>query len=164
MSERKLSKPPPGVPERRSDQEFFQEMLASLSTMHERYIRFTSRVLLGGMVLVVGVAVSLYIGGRAATDARNASEAARDLTVAHGRLLARVDADAVTARRTARQSTDALCALRGELRDRVTASQDFLRENPEGIPGIPDELLRDRLREQRRAVGALSPLRCSRSP
>lgn len=54
----------------------------------------------------------------------------------------------------------ALCALRGNLETQVSASKDFLAENPRGIPGISPEALRSSMQNQERAIVALSILSC----
>jgi hypothetical protein len=55
----------------------------------------------------------------------------------------------------------ALCTLRGDLADRVRASEDFLINHPAGIPGVPAATIRSNLNGQRRTVAALSNLHCA---
>lgn len=55
----------------------------------------------------------------------------------------------------------ALCALRVDLDQRVASSRAFLRENPEGIPGIPPKLIRDGIANQQRTIATLAILDCS---
>lgn len=57
-------------------------------------------------------------------------------------------------------NTDALCALRGDLELRVARSQNFLRENPTGIPGITPNVILDGIDGQKRTIKALSGLSC----
>lgn len=54
----------------------------------------------------------------------------------------------------------ALCALRGDLQDRVYSGEQFLATHPHGIPGVPVATLRQSIDGQRRTVTALSSLRC----
>lgn len=61
----------------------------------------------------------------------------------------------------ASDSNNALCALRGDLERRVASSEQFLRENPNGIPGISAKVIRDGMTNQRRTIAALSRLDCS---
>lgn len=55
---------------------------------------------------------------------------------------------------------DAVCNLRDDQIRRVHNTEVFLREHPNGIPGISSELLRVDLRDRRRVVSALEPLKC----
>ena len=55
---------------------------------------------------------------------------------------------------------DALCALRGDLEKRVSNSQKFLSENPEGIPGISATTIRDGIANQQRTIAALRGISC----
>lgn len=54
----------------------------------------------------------------------------------------------------------ALCALRNDLQSRVDAGKAFLEENPDGIPGISDEQIRQSLEGQERTILALAILDC----
>jgi hypothetical protein len=58
------------------------------------------------------------------------------------------------------KATDALCALRTDLQTRVASSQQFLEDNPNGIPGIPAKQIRDSIDGQRRTIRALDGLSC----
>lgn len=58
------------------------------------------------------------------------------------------------------QITDSLCTLRGDLQRRVEQGQEFLKENPEGIEGIPPETLQQSIEGQQRTITALSTLDC----
>jgi hypothetical protein len=58
------------------------------------------------------------------------------------------------------QAADALCALRADLRRRVRTSRAFLKQNPDGIPGIPGKTIRDGIANQRRTIRALRELSC----
>ena len=58
------------------------------------------------------------------------------------------------------RTTHALCALRGDLENRITASTKYLQEHPEGIPGVPVKVIRDGIQNQKRTVRALRSLSC----
>jgi hypothetical protein len=54
----------------------------------------------------------------------------------------------------------ALCAFRNDIVARIAASEQFLEEHPNGIPGISPATIRTNLRAQRQTVDALSVLNC----
>lgn len=54
----------------------------------------------------------------------------------------------------------ALCTLRHDLDLRITASQDFLNKNPNGISGIPASVIRQSLANSRRTRLTLEALDC----
>ena len=54
----------------------------------------------------------------------------------------------------------ALCAVRQDIQHSVDTTEQFLEDHPEGIPGIPVEILRSQLRERKGTLEALSTLRC----
>lgn len=54
----------------------------------------------------------------------------------------------------------ALCALRKDVTVRVRISRDFLRDHPEGVPGIPAGAIKVSLAGQERTVRALDGLSC----
>jgi hypothetical protein len=54
----------------------------------------------------------------------------------------------------------ALCAFRNDIVARIAASEQFLEEHPNGIPGISPAMIRTNLRAQRQTVDALSVLNC----
>lgn len=58
------------------------------------------------------------------------------------------------------QANAALCTFRGDLQQRAIGAQDFLREHPDGIPGISAKALRTSIDNQRRTVDALASLDC----
>lgn len=60
----------------------------------------------------------------------------------------------------AAQNKNALCALRGDLEMRVATSEAFLREHPDGVPGIPTKTIVDGIVNQRRTITALAGLSC----
>jgi hypothetical protein len=64
---------------------------------------------------------------------------------------------------TSKQSKDtnaALCTLRNDLQIRVNQTEEFLRENPDGLPGIPRAALDQSLTNQRNTIKALEQLEC----
>lgn len=60
----------------------------------------------------------------------------------------------------AAQTTDALCALRRDMQVRVDGGRAFLREHPNGIPGISAADIRDGIRNQQRTIKALAGIDC----
>jgi hypothetical protein len=55
----------------------------------------------------------------------------------------------------------ALCSLRGDLERRVATSIAFLEANPEGIPGIPVQVIQQSITSQQQTITALAILECS---
>jgi hypothetical protein len=55
----------------------------------------------------------------------------------------------------------ALCAFREDVERRVVSSEEFLEENPQGIPGISAAMIRRSLIAQRETVEALSVVECT---
>lgn len=66
----------------------------------------------------------------------------------------------ISIRTTAQQNQSALCALRHDLEVRTDASQAFLDANPNGIPGISSQQIRESLDNQKSTLRALSGLSC----
>jgi hypothetical protein len=60
----------------------------------------------------------------------------------------------------ANQNTRALCALRHDLEQRVSAGGRFLADHPRGIPGVPAKTLRQSIDGQRRTIRALRSVDC----
>jgi hypothetical protein len=58
------------------------------------------------------------------------------------------------------RTTGSLCELRHDLERRVASSEEFLRDHPRGIPGIPAATLKVGVDGQRRTIRALSNLPC----
>lgn len=56
----------------------------------------------------------------------------------------------------------ALCTFRADLQRRYEAGVDFLRENPDGIPGITAEDLQRSLDNQKSTLDALEGLPCQK--
>lgn len=59
-----------------------------------------------------------------------------------------------------RNTTESLCTLRTDLRLRVDSSIEFLKEHPQGIPGIPAKTILDGIQNQRKSIIALNGLNC----
>lgn len=51
---------------------------------------------------------------------------------------------------------DALCALNQRNIDRIATSRQFLREHPDGIPGIPAKIIRDGIKADQSTVNVLN--------
>jgi hypothetical protein len=82
-------------------------------------------------------------------------------TVLHNRATTeRIDDLSRQTRHDAGVTTAALCALRSDLERRIASSQAFLREHPDGIPGIPARTIRDGIKNQERTIRALSRIDC----
>lgn len=54
----------------------------------------------------------------------------------------------------------ALCTYRDDLQSRVTSNTEFLKEHPNGIPGVPTKVLVDSIANQQRAINSLTELNC----
>lgn len=59
------------------------------------------------------------------------------------------------------ETRQALCALRGDLENRVAGAEQFLAEHPNGTPGLPAKFVRTSKDGQKRTIIALSVLHCS---
>lgn len=58
------------------------------------------------------------------------------------------------------RNTDALCSLRQDVERRIETSQQFLIDNPRGIPGIEPRVIRQQIQNNQRTVRALNSLNC----
>lgn len=58
------------------------------------------------------------------------------------------------------RTNHALCTLRNDLDRRTIASKEFLREHPEGLPGIPAAVIRTSIQNQEQTIRALATLKC----
>lgn len=67
---------------------------------------------------------------------------------------------AVAAEQETERTLDALCAVRAGEETSVQASEDFLLENPKGIPGITPALIKTGIANRKRTIKALSDLDC----
>lgn len=65
--------------------------------------------------------------------------------------------------RIASSTNHALCTLRGDLARRVQDSRTFLKEHPEGIPGIPAAAIKQGIDNQQQTIDALASLDCRTS-
>jgi hypothetical protein len=63
-------------------------------------------------------------------------------------------------RQTSLQSHNALCSFVADLQGRVASAEDFLREHPNGIPGLSVEAIRTSIENQKQTIEALSNLKC----
>ncbi len=61
---------------------------------------------------------------------------------------------------TSGNNRDALCALRHDSERRVQLAEEFLEENPEGIPGVSIDSLRRSTNNAKETVESLSSLKC----
>ena len=61
----------------------------------------------------------------------------------------------------ARNTNNTLCSLKADLERRLQSAQDFLEENPNGIPGISDEFIASSIANQQSTIDALSTLDCA---
>jgi hypothetical protein len=61
------------------------------------------------------------------------------------------------------QNRRALCGLRADLHQRVTAGEAFLTEHPEGLPkiNVSAAVLRENITNQKRTIHTLGVLTCS---
>lgn len=59
-----------------------------------------------------------------------------------------------------RTTTQALCTFRDDLTLRVVNSIKFLKEHPNGIPGIPPRTILEGIQNQQRTILALKELSC----
>lgn len=58
------------------------------------------------------------------------------------------------------QARNALCTLRADLAQRATQAETYLRDHPNGFPGVSVQTLRTSVENQRRTVEALASLDC----
>jgi len=64
----------------------------------------------------------------------------------------------------AEQTIGALCTFRADLSERAEAAQDFLQENPDGIPGLSAKAIQTSIDNQLRTLDSLSGLPCRGVP
>ena len=62
------------------------------------------------------------------------------------------------------EAHDALCVLKLDLERRVGTSRQFLKDNPQGIPGIPPQVIRNGIRNQQATIDSLDKLDCQPPP
>lgn len=63
-----------------------------------------------------------------------------------------------------RATTKALCTFRADLAQRAVTATQFLKEHPNGTPGIPAKTILESISNQQRTILALKDLDCSRIP
>jgi hypothetical protein len=70
------------------------------------------------------------------------------------------------ARRAAegQQAHGALCALKDDIRRRITNSQQLLEDYPAGLPGIPASIIEQSISNQQQTLDALETLECEGGP
>lgn len=71
-----------------------------------------------------------------------------------------VSATAYFTYNTADESKDGLCALRADSERRVVLGEQFLKENPNGIPGISVDSLRRSINIAKQTTRSLASLNC----
>lgn len=59
-----------------------------------------------------------------------------------------------------KSTTESLCAFRTDLVQRVVQSNQFLKEHPNGTPGIPVKTITDSITNQTRTVLSLKDISC----
>jgi hypothetical protein len=59
------------------------------------------------------------------------------------------------------QSRDALCVLKQDLINRHNSGVEFLKDNPNGTPGIPKSVILNSLKGQESTIKALKNLKCA---
>jgi hypothetical protein len=59
------------------------------------------------------------------------------------------------------QAREAICALKGDLSRRIDASRQFLKERPNGVPGIPPATIKQSIDNQQQTLDALGSVKCS---
>jgi len=109
-----------------------------------RRIEIQNYVLYGVVIALVAIGVWQLTDRQDNTDAtaRVAATAARD------------------AKAASRAVNRAVCTWRRDLQSNVRQSQRLLRENPDGIPGIPNALLRENIRNRKRTIRSFMNLNC----
>lgn len=66
--------------------------------------------------------------------------------------------------KTAQESKEGLCAIRHDSERRVALGDQFLKENPNGIPGISVDSLRRSINNAKETVKSLASLDCDPPP
>lgn len=68
-----------------------------------------------------------------------------------------------TSAKIARESArtlSALCSFRADLDQRVSGSQQFLRDNPNGIPGVSKTVIENGILNEQLTIQSLASLKC----
>jgi predicted negative regulator of RcsB-dependent stress response len=92
-----------------------------------------------------------------AAHARAISVQTRDLAVANRQLVKQLRQLAIEGR----QAHDGLCAQKHGYERQLKAARDYLRENPNGAPGIPASAIRNSIRSQEATLKSLKPFHCA---
>lgn len=61
---------------------------------------------------------------------------------------------------TSENSKKALCAYQADLKQRIVSGEQFLKDNPNGIPGIPAPTIRAGLDNQKQALKSFAIVNC----
>lgn len=59
-----------------------------------------------------------------------------------------------------KQAHDGLCAFKGAEQKRLQTSRQFLRDNPNGIPGIPPSVIFNSISNSEQTVKSLEEIQC----
>jgi len=60
-----------------------------------------------------------------------------------------------------RENTQALCAFRNDLRERINSAEKFLRQHPQGAFGISADTIEMGVQDELSTIQALAVVRCS---
>lgn len=63
-----------------------------------------------------------------------------------------------------RATTKALCTFRADLAQRAVTATQYLKDHPNGAPGIPAKTILEGISNQQRTILALKDLDCARVP
>lgn len=63
--------------------------------------------------------------------------------------------------RDGKQAHDAICALKGDLAQRINQGRDFLKTHPKGILGIPAATIKEGIDNQQRTLDSLGVVKCT---
>jgi len=67
---------------------------------------------------------------------------------------------ATAADKVAEETHDALCTFKLDLERRVETTEQFLLDNPNGIPGLSEEAIETSISNQKQTIEALAILEC----
>lgn len=102
------------------------------------------------------------VGGR--TVAEQLQRSLRRLAIATVILYLALISGGIKVYLDGKNTTNALCTFRQDLVVRVLGSTDFLKEHPEGIPGISPKIILEGISNQQRTITALKDLNCPEVP
>ena len=66
--------------------------------------------------------------------------------------------------RVAIRTGEALCSFKTDIERQVKASEKFLKDHPDGIPGIPAPLIKQGIDNRKQTLASLKPLECPLQP